>query len=140
MAIDSEQLKTVSQNRQGGGKLRPWEAIGMSRASWYRHGKPTTKSKPKETQKDLSEILGCSVRTVQRDLAEAREKQRKEQRQKNVARVREYMAQGYTQDEACSMRAAELRAGAIEELISKGGLVAFAEAVSICRQDGQLVR
>ena len=103
---------------------KPWEAIGMSWASWYRHGKPTTKPEPKLTQKDVSKILGCSVRTVQRDLAEEREKQR----QKNVARVREYMAQGYSQDEACRLVAAELRAGAIEKLISEGRLVPFARA------------
>jgi hypothetical protein len=36
---DSERLT----NPPNGGKLRQWEAIGMSRASWYRHGKPTEK-------------------------------------------------------------------------------------------------
>lgn len=25
-------------------RAKPWEALGMSRATWYRHGKPTTKS------------------------------------------------------------------------------------------------
>jgi uncharacterized protein YoaH (UPF0181 family) len=107
-----------------GGHLRQWEALGLSRATWYRRGKPTTKPEPKLTQKDVSEILGCSMRTVQRDLAGEREKQR----QKNVARVREYMAQGYSQDEACELTAAELRAGAIEKLISEGRLVGFAQA------------
>ena len=107
-----------------GGHLRQWEALGMSRASWYRSGKPTKKPEPKLTQKDVSEICGCSLRTVQRDAAEEREKQR----QKNVARAREYMAQGYSQDEACELTAAELRAGAIENLISEGRLVLFAQA------------
>jgi uncharacterized protein YoaH (UPF0181 family) len=107
-----------------GGHLRQWKALGMSRATWYRRGKPTKKPEPKTTQKDAAEILGVSLRTVQRDLAEGREKQRKI----NVARVREYMAQGYSQDEACELTAAELRAGAIEKLISEGRLVGFAQA------------
>ena len=67
---------------------------------------------------------GVSTRTTQRDAASVRESER----QANVARVREYMAQGYTQDEAIKLRAAELRAGAIEKLISEGRLVTFAEA------------
>jgi transposase len=25
-------------------KSKPWEALEMSRATWYRHGKPTSKS------------------------------------------------------------------------------------------------
>jgi uncharacterized protein YoaH (UPF0181 family) len=108
----------------GGGHLRQWEALGLSRASWYRRGKPTKKPESKTTQKDIAEILGVSLRTVQRDLAKGREKQR----QKNIARVREYMAQGYSQDEACELTAAELRAGAIEKLISEGRLVVFAQA------------
>jgi len=34
-----------------GGKMRrQWEAIGMSRASWYRHGKPAEKPEAKITQ------------------------------------------------------------------------------------------
>jgi hypothetical protein len=31
------------KNPPDGAKVRPWEAVGMSRASWYRHGKPTEK-------------------------------------------------------------------------------------------------
>src|SRR5262245_27147761 len=47
---------------------KPWEAIGMSRATWYRHGKPTEKP---QLIMDLSytAIAGrerVSVRTVQR--------------------------------------------------------------------------
>jgi uncharacterized protein YoaH (UPF0181 family) len=95
----------------------------MSRAAWYRHGKPMVKP-PKTTQKDIAQAVGWSVRTVQRDQADYREKQRQE----NIARVREYMAQGYTQDEAINLRAAELCAGAIEKLISQGRLVTFAQA------------
>ena len=52
-----------------GGTLRQWEVVGMSWATWYRHGKPTEKPQPKMTQKDMAGILGCSVRTVQRDRA-----------------------------------------------------------------------
>jgi hypothetical protein len=48
-----------------GGKLRPWEAIGMSRASWYRHGKPAKKPE-RFTVRDLAESLNISERTVQR--------------------------------------------------------------------------
>ena len=114
-----------------GGKVRqpdtptkPWLALGMSRATWYRLGKPSEKPEPRLTQKDIAEILHTSVRTVQRDRAEEREKERK----KRIARVREYMAQGYSQDEACELTAAELRARAIERLISEGRLVTFAQA------------
>ena len=121
------------KNPPSGGKLRPWLALGMSRATWYRRGKPTTKPEPKQTQKDVAEILGCSVRTVQRHVVEMRE----EQRQKNVARVREYMAQGYSQDEACGLVAAELRAGCIEKLISEGRLVVFAQASQIAAKVAQ---
>jgi uncharacterized protein YoaH (UPF0181 family) len=118
----------ISSVVTNGGKLRPWEAIGMSRASWYRHGKPTKKPEPRQTQKDIAEVLGVSVRTVQRDLAE----KRKEERRARLARVDEYMAQGYSQDDACSLTAAELRACAIETLLSeKDGLVRFAQRLNI---------
>jgi len=107
-----------------GGKLgRPWLAIGMSRSSWYRAGKPTTKPE-RLTQKDIAKITGWSLRTTQRDLA----KQREEEREKRVARVHEYMAQGHSQDEACKLTAAELQAAGIEKLISEGRLVRFVQA------------
>ena len=61
-------------NPPKGVALRPWEAIGMSRATWYRRGKPTTKQEPKQTQKDLAEAFGVSVRTIQRDRAIAGKK------------------------------------------------------------------
>jgi hypothetical protein len=50
-----------------GGKLRqtPWETIGMSRASWYRHGKPSTKPK-RGTQRETAQFFGVSIRTIQR--------------------------------------------------------------------------
>ena len=50
-------------------KDKPWEAIGMSRASWYRHGKPSEKppKRPREGVADLARQLGfSSTRTYQR--------------------------------------------------------------------------
>jgi hypothetical protein len=39
---------SVSESRQYGAKVRqeakPWEALGISRATWYRYGKPTEKA------------------------------------------------------------------------------------------------
>jgi uncharacterized protein YoaH (UPF0181 family) len=114
-------------NPPSGGKVRqPWLALGMSRATWYRLGKPSEKPQ-RVTQKNLAKIMGASVRTIQRDAAQMREEDRK----KRVARVHEYMAQGYSQDEACELTAAELRARVIEKLISEGRLVTFAQASQI---------
>jgi hypothetical protein len=50
--------------RQG----KPWEAIGMSRASWYRHGKPSEKPKRLGAAQRVQLFLGRSVsnRTAQR--------------------------------------------------------------------------
>jgi hypothetical protein len=46
-------------------QIKPWEAIGMSRASWYRHGKPT--EKPERTSvAAAARAAGVSVRTHQR--------------------------------------------------------------------------
>jgi DNA-binding transcriptional regulator LsrR (DeoR family) len=60
-----------------GGIMRrhPWEAIGMSRASWYRHGKPTTKPQ-QMTQTQIAAMMGVSLRTVQRVI-----RQRKQERE-----------------------------------------------------------
>lgn len=82
-----------------GASVRQWEAIGMSRASWYRHGKPTEKPH-RNTQKDLAKILGVSVRTIQRDRAE--------QRAEFVAKVRAYMAKGHGFEEAFRLVNAEV--------------------------------
>jgi hypothetical protein len=53
-----------------GGKLRqkPWEAIGMSRAGWYRHGKPNSNPKWNRppTQKFLALAADNKLRTAQR--------------------------------------------------------------------------
>lgn len=46
---------------------KPWEALGMSRATWFRHGKPTYNDR-KITQKNRAEWgWGVSTRTVQRE-------------------------------------------------------------------------
>ena len=44
---------------------KPWEAIGMSRASWYRHGKPSEKP-TRVTVADEARRAGVSKRTYQR--------------------------------------------------------------------------
>jgi hypothetical protein len=46
-------------------RQKPWTAIGMSRASWYRHGKPTTKP-VKTTDAQLAKQLNIKLRTLQR--------------------------------------------------------------------------
>src|SRR5262245_17128917 len=83
---------------------KPWEAIGMSRATWYRHGKPTEKP-TRYTQADVAKILGISLRTTQRDLARARQ----EERERLVARARELIAQGHGEDDAIAAAIAEER-------------------------------
>jgi hypothetical protein len=45
---------------------RPWKALGMSRATWYRHGKPSKKPPKRETQAMFAQQTGRSVRTLQR--------------------------------------------------------------------------
>lgn len=44
----------------------PWTAIGMSRASWYRHGKPKTKPVKPPTQRQFVKEHGLKLRTIQR--------------------------------------------------------------------------
>jgi hypothetical protein len=57
--------------------MKPWEAIGMSRATWYRQGKPTQnhgaagKGKTRaerdaEASAELKHTFGMSLRTFQR--------------------------------------------------------------------------
>ena len=71
-----------------GGKMRrQWEAIGMSRASWYRHGKPAEKPEAKITQREMAQALNVSIRTIQRYAAE-RNQERREQIHKEAARLR----------------------------------------------------
>jgi hypothetical protein len=56
---------------------KPWIAAGMSRASWYRHGKPATKPH-RRTQAESARIAGVSVRTIQRIAHAMRERGRDE--------------------------------------------------------------
>jgi hypothetical protein len=44
----------------------PWKALGWSRASWYRHGKPDYPYRRYSTQKEEAAKGGISVRTYQR--------------------------------------------------------------------------
>jgi hypothetical protein len=79
--------------------LRPWEAIGVSRATWYGHGKPTTKPQ-RETQAQLAARLGASLRTVQRAIAAKPDQQRKSRAIKwRNQRMHELIAQGLSDAE-----------------------------------------
>jgi hypothetical protein len=44
---------------------KPWQAIGISRATWYRHGKPTEKPK-RSSEAAQARAAGVSLRTHQR--------------------------------------------------------------------------
>jgi hypothetical protein len=92
MSSDNDSLT----NPPSGGKLRQWEVLGMSRATWYRHGKPDKKPEPRLTQAKTAEALGLSIRTVQRDrkaatlkVVEEMHKARAEGREVDVAWVQE---------------------------------------------------
>ena len=47
---------------------KPWESIGISRATWYRHGKPTKKAKPRQTVDAAAKAMGDTKRTYQRKM------------------------------------------------------------------------
>jgi hypothetical protein len=47
-------------------KDRPWEALGMSRATWYRLGKPAEKPAPRITVKQAADMDGVSLRMMER--------------------------------------------------------------------------
>jgi hypothetical protein len=49
-------------------KMKPWTKIGISRATWYRHNKPTTKPQRRQrmTQPQIAKALHISVRSMQR--------------------------------------------------------------------------
>jgi hypothetical protein len=51
--------------RHGTAKPKPWKAIGIGRATWYRQGKPT-KKRVRLTQADEAANFGISLRTWQR--------------------------------------------------------------------------
>jgi hypothetical protein len=44
---------------------KPWEEVGISRATWYRQGKPKSK-RYRITQAQKATIAGVSVRSIQR--------------------------------------------------------------------------
>jgi hypothetical protein len=44
---------------------KPWAKIGMSRSSWYRHGKPATRP-VKQTEVQYCAENGLKLRTLQR--------------------------------------------------------------------------
>jgi hypothetical protein len=46
-------------------KEKPWVALGISRATWYRHEKPTEWHK-RSTQADEAKMGGLSLRTYER--------------------------------------------------------------------------
>src|SRR5262245_3967868 len=69
----TRQLDTVSTLRHYGGVMRqqqsarPWEKIGISRATWYRRGKPTEKPrKPKTVPEIAAQVGASSTRTYYR--------------------------------------------------------------------------
>jgi hypothetical protein len=65
-------LLTLSQTSANGGFMRQWEAIGISRSTWYRRGKPTTKPY-RVTQEQTAKLMNISVRSLQRAKRIARE-------------------------------------------------------------------
>jgi len=66
MSDDGESLR----NPPRGGTVRQWEALGMSRASWYRHGKPAEKPTQRGqgpfSQRKMAAGNRVSLRTQQR--------------------------------------------------------------------------
>jgi hypothetical protein len=51
----------------------PWLALGMSRATWYRLGKPQTKPPQRMTQAQLAKLYQISLRRLQRSCRIMRE-------------------------------------------------------------------
>ena len=47
-------------------KPKPWEQVGMSRANWYRHSKPTAKPVRRPTVAEQAAFVKISLRTYQR--------------------------------------------------------------------------
>jgi hypothetical protein len=66
----------VSTLRHYGGMMRwsdrstrPWDEVGISRATWYRHGKPTEKPRKPKTVPEIAVRVGASsTRTYQRTM------------------------------------------------------------------------
>jgi hypothetical protein len=69
-AMKQQEDKPVSVSRQLGAVMRqqdkPWEKVGMSRATWFRHGKPT-KPRKRNTVHDRAKAHDASsTRSFQR--------------------------------------------------------------------------
>jgi hypothetical protein len=47
---------------------KPWLKLGMSRATWYRRGKPTTRPRKSQSSKVAAAAFGMSLRTFQRTM------------------------------------------------------------------------
>jgi predicted DNA-binding transcriptional regulator AlpA len=62
-------------------KQRLWELLGISRATWYRHGKPDGLPN-RTTQAEMATRYGWSVRTIQRMAKKHREKEARREREK----------------------------------------------------------
>ena len=62
-------------------QVTPWAAAGMSRASWYRHGKPEVRPK-RQTRAALARKYGVSERSLYRAL--------RKHRDDRIARLRQY--------------------------------------------------
>jgi predicted DNA-binding transcriptional regulator AlpA len=63
---DASDLSLTNPPKGPIGPQPPWQAIGMSRASWYRHGKPETKPHKRITEKEAAAIMDVPLRTLQR--------------------------------------------------------------------------
>ena len=69
-------MDIVSSLRHYGGMMRwsarsarPWDEVGISRATWYRHGKPTKKPTRPKTVAEIAKQFGASSkRTYQRTM------------------------------------------------------------------------
>jgi hypothetical protein len=64
--VDAEAPAGIGHNQPPPEK--PWEGIGISRATWYRHGKPTKKHERDSPAKMAALFGATSVRTYQRTM------------------------------------------------------------------------
>jgi DNA-binding MurR/RpiR family transcriptional regulator len=55
---------------------KPWTAIGMSRASWYRHGKPAARPTKRKTVAEIAREIHVSQRTFYRARRKLRDDRR----------------------------------------------------------------
>jgi hypothetical protein len=59
-------MSKASQTPPKDKKLAPWQAAGMSRATWYRYGKPGPGYHPRITMKDVVRQTQSKLRTAER--------------------------------------------------------------------------